>query len=84
MTRLKLTVFLLFAALIFIHAEIILPAIFSDNMLMQQNTQVNIWGKASTNKTVTILTSWSKIPSGSVLRSKKKMKSLFSTVSVKS
>ena len=42
------------------HAEIKLPAIFSDNMLMQQNTQVNIWGKAEANKTVTIKTSWSK------------------------
>jgi sialate O-acetylesterase len=42
------------------HAEIKLPAIFSDNMLMQQNTQVNIWGKADANKTVTIKTSWSK------------------------
>jgi len=42
------------------HAEIRLPAIFSDNMLMQQNTQVNIWGKAEANKTVILSTSWSK------------------------
>lgn len=79
MTRLKLTVFLLFAALIFIHAEIRLPAIFSDNMLMQQNTQVNIWGKASTNKTVTILTSWSKIPVKTVADNRGNWKTSFKT-----
>ena len=44
----------------FTKAEIKLPAIFSDNMLLQQNTQVNIWGKAVPDKTVTIKTSWSK------------------------
>jgi len=43
-----------------IFAEIKLPAIFSDNMLLQQNTQVNIWGKADANKTVIIKMSWSK------------------------
>ena len=42
------------------HAEIKLPAIFSDNMLLQQNAQMNIWGKADANKTVTIKASWSK------------------------
>lgn len=41
-------------------AEIKLPAIFSDNMLLQQNAQMNIWGKADANKTVTIKASWSK------------------------
>ncbi len=45
-----------------IHAEIKLPAIFSDNMILQQNTQVNIWGKADANKTVIITASWTKIP----------------------
>jgi sialate O-acetylesterase len=43
-----------------IHAEVRLPAIFSDNMLLQQNTQVNLWGKATANKTVVIKASWSK------------------------
>ncbi len=43
-----------------INAEIKLPAIFSDNMLLQQNSQVNIWGKADANKTVTVRTSWNK------------------------
>ncbi|MFT3751569.1 MAG: sialate O-acetylesterase [Paludibacter sp.] len=58
----KRTFFALFLMIswVLVHAEIKLPAIFSDNMLMQQNTQVNIWGKADPNKTVTVKTSWSK------------------------
>jgi len=59
MNRIKLTIIFLFT-LIFAHAEIKLPAIFSDNMLLQQNTQVNIWGKSDANKTVSIKASWSK------------------------
>jgi len=61
MTRIKLTIILLLT-LIFVHAEIRLPAIFSDNMLLQQNAQVNLWGKADANKTVTIQASWAKNP----------------------
>lgn len=59
MNRIQLTITFLFA-LVFVHAEVKLPAIFSDNMLLQQNTKVNLWGKAETNKTVTIKASWSK------------------------
>lgn len=60
MKKIKLlSLFLMLA--IFTFAEIKLPAIFSDNMLLQQNTQVNIWGKSDANKTVTIKTSWSKV-----------------------
>lgn len=39
-------------------AEIKLPAIFGDNMVLQQQTNVAIWGNASPNSTVTIKTSW--------------------------
>jgi sialate O-acetylesterase len=60
MTRIKLTTLFVLLSLIFVHAEIKLPAIFSDNMLLQQNAKVNIWGKADANKTVSIKTSWSK------------------------
>jgi sialate O-acetylesterase len=60
MNRIKLTTILLFT-LILAHAEIKLPAIFSDNMLLQQNTQVNLWGKAEANKTVSLKASWSKV-----------------------
>lgn len=39
-------------------ADVILPAIISDNMLLQQQTAVNIWGKADPKEAVQIKTSW--------------------------
>lgn len=39
-------------------AEIKLPAIFCDNMVMQQQTDVAVWGKAAKNSSVTVTTSW--------------------------
>jgi sialate O-acetylesterase len=39
-------------------ADIKLPAIFCDNMVMQQQTEAAIWGKASKNATVSVSTSW--------------------------
>ncbi len=39
-------------------AEIILPAIFGDNMVLQQQTDAAIWGKASPGNNVEIITSW--------------------------
>lgn len=39
-------------------ADIKLPAIFCDNMVMQQQTNAAIWGKASKNSSVKITTSW--------------------------
>lgn len=41
-----------------LHAEIKLPALFGDNMLLQQNMEAPIWGWASKNETLTISTSW--------------------------
>ncbi|MEL7588234.1 MAG: sialate O-acetylesterase [Prolixibacteraceae bacterium] len=39
-------------------AEIKLPAIFGDHMVLQQQTEATIWGKATPAKTVTVSTSW--------------------------
>jgi sialate O-acetylesterase len=39
-------------------AEIKLPAIFGDNMVLQRETQVAIWGEASKNSSVRVTTSW--------------------------
>lgn len=39
-------------------AEVKLPAIFGDNMVLQQQTDAAIWGQATANKTVEITTSW--------------------------
>lgn len=41
-----------------IKADVVLPAIISDNMILQQNTEVNIWGKADINEKIEISTSW--------------------------
>ena len=43
-----------------INAEVKLPSIFGDNMVLQQQTDAAIWGKATPNKTVKITTSWDK------------------------
>lgn len=41
-------------------AKVTLPKIFSDGMVMQQNSQANIWGHATANKVVKINVSWNK------------------------
>ena len=73
------TVLVFLIATIAAHAEIKLPAIFGDNMLMQQNTQVNIWGKADANKTVTIKTSWNRKAIKTVTSASGEWKTTFQT-----
>ena len=46
----------LLAACLSMHAEVKLPAIFSDGMVMQQQTNANLWGTATPNKKVTVTT----------------------------
>jgi len=41
-----------------INAEIKLPAIFGNNMVLQQQTDAAIWGTSSVNKSVEVTTSW--------------------------
>jgi sialate O-acetylesterase len=41
-----------------ISAKIILPSVFSDNMVLQQNADVAIWGWANASEIVSIVTSW--------------------------
>ncbi|MDO5571213.1 MAG: sialate O-acetylesterase [Bacteroidales bacterium] len=40
------------------NAAIKLPKVIGDNMVLQRNSNVNLWGEASPNKTVKIKTSW--------------------------
>lgn len=79
MKRISKILFFLFCSLSVLHAEIKLPAIFGDNMLMQQNAQVNIWGKADANKTVTIKTSWSRKAIKTVVSASGNWKATFQT-----
>ncbi|MDX1284790.1 MAG: glycosyl hydrolase family 2, partial [Draconibacterium sp.] len=41
-------------------AEVKLPSIFGDGMVLQQQTDAAIWGTATANKTIKITTSWNK------------------------
>lgn len=41
-----------------ISAQIALPACFTDNMVLQQQTKVNLWGTGAPGKNFTISTSW--------------------------
>jgi len=41
-----------------LNAEVKLPAIFGDNMVLQQQVNAAFWGKASPGSTVTVRTSW--------------------------
>ncbi|MDR0385463.1 MAG: sialate O-acetylesterase [Prevotellaceae bacterium] len=42
------------------YAEIKLPSIFSDNMVLQQQSQVAIWGWAKANSSVSVTCSWNR------------------------
>ena len=42
-------------------AKVTLPDILSDNMVLQQSTNVKLWGKASPNATVKVQPSWVKM-----------------------
>jgi sialate O-acetylesterase len=41
-----------------VFAQVKLPAIFGDNMVLQQQTEAAIWGKKTLNSTVKVSTSW--------------------------
>lgn len=42
----------------FLNAKVTLPSIFTDNMVLQQKTEVSMWGWARANASITIVTSW--------------------------
>jgi sialate O-acetylesterase len=43
-----------------LEAKILLPSVFSSNMVLQQKAKVNIWGKAAPGKVVMLSCSWTK------------------------
>ncbi len=50
-----------FHLLVFVHqldAKIVLPSVLDDNMVLQQQSKVKIWGNASKLTRVTVTTSW--------------------------
>lgn len=50
----------LLAGTVLVKAEIRLPSVLGDNMVLQRNSQVNLWGWAKPNKTVRVKTSWNR------------------------
>ena len=43
-----------------VQAKVLLPSILGSDMVLQRNTNVNLWGTAEANKKVTITASWTK------------------------
>ena len=41
-------------------ATVVLPKILGSNMVMQQNSEVKLWGKSEADKGVTVVVSWAK------------------------
>ena len=41
-------------------AKVVLPKVLASNMVVQQNSEIEIWGKAEADKRVTVVVSWSK------------------------
>ena len=41
-------------------AKVVLPDIISDNMVIQQNTKVRLWGRGNVNTTISVVASWNK------------------------
>lgn len=58
--RMMGTLLILFFVSHALSAKIELPNIFTDNMVLQRQADVTIWGKATPKKEVTVLCSWDK------------------------
>lgn len=63
-SRLKKMQNLILAAILFVpflsKAEVKLPSVFGDNMVLQQNTDARLWGWADANEQIKVITSWGK------------------------
>ena len=57
-----LLLLLVLSAKLSLSAQVKLPALVSDNMVLQQNAKVNLWGWASPNEKVNIQLAWSNLP----------------------
>lgn len=57
MKRLIASFFILFSGIL-MHAEVRMSNICSDGMVLQQNSEVSLWGTASSGAQITVTTSW--------------------------
>lgn len=60
MKHIVFTLMILAAVSSRVSSEIVLPAVFSDNMVLQQNAEVAIWGWSGPGEIVRIVTSWNR------------------------
>ena len=60
MKRLLLSLIICLLSFSLTEAKVRLPNFFSDNMVLQQQSECNIWGWKASGKKVVILTSWDK------------------------
>lgn len=58
MKRLSLSIFIVLLCLCASQAAVRLPYFISDNMVLQQQSNVNIWGWAAANNKINVTTSW--------------------------
>lgn len=56
--RVIVSIFLMFCLGSSVQAKLILPAVFTDNMVLQQKSKVEIWGKSEALKNVSLTASW--------------------------
>lgn len=56
--RITLTILTAILASAVGETKVTLPSIMSDNMVLQRNTRVNIWGKAAPGAEITVVPSW--------------------------
>ena len=60
MKKLFAVCLMLLCAAVMMQAKVTLPPIFADNMVLQQQTDAAIWGKAAPGAKVVITTTWAK------------------------
>lgn len=60
MRKVLLLIAVLLGAVTLSRAEVKLPAVLGDNMVLQRDSQVNLWGWAKPRKVVKIKTSWNR------------------------
>lgn len=69
-TRRVLLLIALLGTILQTDAKIKLPSLIADNMVLQQQSKVKLWGMAKPNTKVTVSPSWSKIPQSTTSDSK--------------
>lgn len=69
--KLKILILYAFTLLIFsLHAQIKVASVLGDNMVLQRNSEVRLWGKAKPLEQLTITTSWNNVKESSACNDK--------------